>query len=94
MHLLLGNSRVKKGNYDGAIRSFERARALLRPHTSRALSMISLVSFPTTILQPIEIDRGARYLDGNLMILTLRSVSVFVKPCMPRVGGTRQASLY
>ena len=57
MHLLLGNSRLKSGDYEGAVRSFERARARLQPHTSRALTMVSLVSFPVAILQRIEIDR-------------------------------------
>ena len=56
MHLLLGISRTDSGNYEGAVRSFERARAQLRPHTSRALSVISLVKFPVAILKPIEID--------------------------------------
>ena len=62
---------MKKGNHEGAIRSFERAQAQLRPHTSRALSMISLVSFPTAIFDASKfIAINARYLDGNLRILT------------------------
>ncbi|KAF8555063.1 TPR-like protein [Imleria badia] len=44
MHLLLGNSRLESGDYTGAIRSFERARAQMRPHTSQALSVFSLIS--------------------------------------------------
>ena len=56
MYLLHGNSRMKNGNYKGAIRSFERARAQLQPHTSRALLMISLVNFLKCILQRIDID--------------------------------------
>ncbi|KAF8547863.1 hypothetical protein OG21DRAFT_1449832 [Imleria badia] len=44
MHLLLGNSRMEDGDYKGAIQSFERARAQMRPHTSRALLVISLIS--------------------------------------------------
>ncbi|KAF8551245.1 hypothetical protein OG21DRAFT_1487133 [Imleria badia] len=44
MHLLLGNSCMESGDYTGAVRSFERAQAKMRPHTSRALSMISLIS--------------------------------------------------
>jgi hypothetical protein len=74
MHLLHGNSRVENGNHDGAIRSFKRARAQLRPHTSRALSMISLVSFLVATLQRIEIDlhrcqiSGWRFEDLDMMI--------------------------
>ena len=64
MYLLHGNLRMKNGNHEGAIRSFDRARAQLRPHTSRALSMISLVSFPTAILQRIEIDRHRCQISG------------------------------
>ena len=64
MYLLLGKSRVERGNSEGAIRSFERARAQLRPHTSRALKMVSLVSFPAAILQRIDIDRHRRQISG------------------------------
>ena len=44
MHLLLGNSCMEARDYEGAIRSFERARAQMRTHASRALLVISLVS--------------------------------------------------
>jgi hypothetical protein len=54
MHLLLGNSRMESRDYEGAIRSFERARAKMRPHASRGLLVVSLVSLPTAILQRIE----------------------------------------
>ena len=45
MYLLLGNSRMESRDYEGAIRSFERARAQMQPHPSRGLSVVSLVSF-------------------------------------------------
>jgi hypothetical protein len=44
MHLILGNSRIETGDYNGAIQLFERARAQTRYHTSQALSVVSLVS--------------------------------------------------
>ena len=50
MYLLLGNSRMETGDYNGAIQSFERARAQMRPHPSRALLVVSLVSSPMAIL--------------------------------------------
>ena len=56
MHFLLGNSRVENNDYESAIQLFERARGQLRDHTSRALTVISLVSFPTNISQRLEID--------------------------------------
>jgi len=62
---------MENGDYEGAIQSFERARTQLRPDTSQALSLISLVSFLTAILQHIEwTAMFDRYLDGDLMILT------------------------
>jgi tetratricopeptide (TPR) repeat protein len=54
MYLLLGNLRMESGDYEGAIRSFERARAQIRPRTSRALLVVSLVSSLTAVLQRIE----------------------------------------
>ncbi|KAH0838774.1 hypothetical protein J3R83DRAFT_7149 [Lanmaoa asiatica] len=44
MYLLLGNSQMESGDYEGAIQSFLRARAHPRDHTGRLLLMISLVS--------------------------------------------------
>ena len=43
-YLLLGNSRMESCDYEGAIRSFGRARAQMQPHASPALSVVSLVS--------------------------------------------------
>jgi len=64
MHLLLGNSRMESGDYEGAIKSFEcaiqsseRARTKLRPDANQALSVVSLVSCLMVILQRIETDR-------------------------------------
>ena len=54
MHLRLGDSRMESGDYEGAIRSLGRARAKMRPHPSRALSVISLVGSRTGILQRIK----------------------------------------
>ena len=56
MYLCLGNSRMESGDYEGAIQSFELARTQLRPDTSHALLVVSLVSFPTVIAQHIEMD--------------------------------------
>jgi hypothetical protein len=44
MHLLLGNSRMENRDYTRAIRSFECARVQFRPHASRALAVVSLIS--------------------------------------------------
>ena len=58
MYLLLGNSRMESGDHMGAIQMFERARAQSRYRTTRALSVISLVSFLMAILQCIEAARN------------------------------------
>lgn len=42
--LLLGNSHMEGSDYENAIKSFERARAQVRPRMSRALFVVSLVS--------------------------------------------------
>ena len=86
---------MESGDYADAIQLFERARAQMRPHTSQALLLISLVSFQMAILQRIQhLAILGRYLDGNLTILTLRSDNVFVKPCMPPVASRRQVGHY
>jgi lipopolysaccharide biosynthesis regulator YciM len=58
MYLLLGNSRMESGDYKNAIQLFERARAQMRPYTSRILSVVSLVSFLRVMLQRIETARN------------------------------------
>jgi hypothetical protein len=58
MHLLIGNSRMESHDYKRAIRSFERTRARIRPYESRVLGVVSLVSFPTALLQRIETARN------------------------------------
>ena len=52
MYLLLGDSHMESGDYDGAIQSFEHARAQLRPYPNESLFVVSLVSF--SILQFIN----------------------------------------
>ncbi|KAF8554548.1 protein prenylyltransferase, partial [Imleria badia] len=44
MYLLLGNLRMESRHYEGAIRSFERAQAQMRPHASQALLWVSLIT--------------------------------------------------
>ncbi|KAF8439820.1 hypothetical protein L210DRAFT_3645803 [Boletus edulis BED1] len=44
MYLLLATSRMQRGNYGGAIESFEHARAQMRQYESQPLLMISLIS--------------------------------------------------
>ncbi|KAN0101131.1 hypothetical protein V8E55_001115 [Tylopilus felleus] len=44
MHLLLGNSHMESRDYNSAVRSFERAQAQMRPHTSPELLQLSLIS--------------------------------------------------
>lgn len=56
MHFLLGSSRMESGDYTGAVRSFESARAQMRIHKCEVLSLVSLVSFLPTISQCIAID--------------------------------------
>ena len=60
MYLLLGNSHVESCDYEGAIRSFERAQGQMRFHRSPALSVVSLVSALVAILQPIEMTCDPR----------------------------------
>ena len=50
MYLLLGNSHMESGDYEGAIRSFELARAQLRPFPSQSLFVVALVNFLTSVL--------------------------------------------
>ena len=71
MYLLLGNSHMERSNYEGAVRSFERAQAQMRHDEGRSLLVISLVGFLMVVLQRIQILTGFdRYPDGNLIILT------------------------
>ena len=55
MLLVRGNALMKRGKYDDAIQSFKDAREKPRRHSSRALSLVSLVSFLMSTLQCIEI---------------------------------------
>ena len=48
---------MESRDYKGAILLFERARALIRCHTSQALLVVSLVSFLMAMLQHIETAR-------------------------------------
>ena len=64
MHLLLGNSCMEARDYEGAIRSFERARAQMRTHASRALLVISLVSSLTAMFQRIAMTYSPGQISG------------------------------
>ena len=64
MHLLLGNSHMKNRDYNSAIRSFERAQAQMRPHTSPELLELALVSFISIIQQSTQMDRYLRQISG------------------------------
>ncbi|KAF8548747.1 hypothetical protein OG21DRAFT_1515960 [Imleria badia] len=44
MYLLLGKLRMESRQYEGAKRSFERAQAQIRPHTSQGLLVVSLIT--------------------------------------------------
>jgi len=63
---------MERGDYESAIRSFERARAQMRPYSSQVLSMVSLVGLLMGIPHCVETvcDPRHRYLDGNLVIST------------------------
>ena len=50
MYLLLGDSRMENSDYEGAIKSFELARAQLRPFPSESLFVVALVSPLTSVL--------------------------------------------
>ena len=58
MLLLLGNSRMERGDFNGAIQLFQRARDQSLYHTSDTLSVVSLVSDLVAVLQCIEIARN------------------------------------
>ena len=64
MHLLLGNSHMESRDYDTAVRSFERAQAQVRPHTSAELLQLALVSFLPIIQHYTETDRYLRQISG------------------------------
>ena len=55
MYLLLGNFQMERGDYEGAIQSFEHARAQIRHDEGRLFLVVSLVSFLVGVLQRIEI---------------------------------------
>ena len=44
MYPLLGNLRIEQSNYEGVVQMFDHARAQLRNHDNRTLSVLSLVS--------------------------------------------------
>ena len=93
MYLLAGNLRMECCDYEGAMQSFERARAQMRHHTSRPLFVISLVSFQTVMLRPIEITPSDRCPDGNLIISALRFNRVCVMPYMQPVAPRMRSSV-
>ena len=64
MHLLLGNSHMESRDYNSAVRSFERAQAQMRPHTSPELLQLSLVSFLPTFQPCTETDCYPRQISG------------------------------
>ena len=75
MYLLVGNSHMEHNNYEGAIQSFERARASLRHHTSRLVSVVSLVSFLTAIIATYRASHLLRQISGwtfNDLCITIR----------------------
>ena len=49
MYLLLGNSRMESSDYEGAVKSFELARAQIRPFPSQSLFVVTLVNFLTSV---------------------------------------------
>ena len=55
MHLSIGISLVENSDYEGAIRSFELARAQMRHHRSRPLFVVSLVCLLGAILERNDI---------------------------------------
>ena len=64
MYLLLGNSHMERSDYEGAIQSFEHARAQMRHYGGRPLLVVSLVSFLMGLLQRIEIAHRLRQISG------------------------------
>lgn len=50
MYLLLGDSRMERSDYDGAMQSFERARAQMRRYEGVPLLSVSLVSISMATL--------------------------------------------
>ena len=93
MYLLLGNSQMERSDYDGAIKSFEHARAQMRHNEGWSLSVVSLVSFLVSVLHRIQVASD-RYPDGNLMISTSRFNSVCVTPYMQRVARMMHANIF
>jgi hypothetical protein len=60
---------MERSDYEGAIQSFEHARAQMRHYKSPPLLVVSLVSFLMCVLQPIETAHDLdRYPDGNLIL--------------------------
>ena len=55
MYLLLGNFQMERSDYEGALQSFEHARARVRHDEGRSLLVVSLVSPLIGVLQRIEI---------------------------------------
>ncbi|KAF8415520.1 hypothetical protein L210DRAFT_3585881, partial [Boletus edulis BED1] len=70
MYTRLGNSQMQCNDYEGAIQSFERARAQMQYHTTRPLFVVSLVRYLISITATCLLAVSDRSLDGNLMIST------------------------
>jgi hypothetical protein len=64
MYLLLGNSHMESSDYEGAIQSFEYARARMRHYGGQPLLVVSLVSFLTGLLQCVEITHRLCQISG------------------------------
>ena len=95
MYFLLGNSHMERGDYEGAIQSFEHARAQMRHYGGRPLLVVSWVSF---LMMYCNVSKSLtdsdRYPDGNLIISTSRFDNVSVKVCMQRVARKMQANFF
>jgi hypothetical protein len=94
MYLLLGNFQMERSDYEGAIQSFEHARAQMRHNEGRSLLVVSLVGPLMNVLQRFEwLTNSDRYLNGNLMISTSRFDSVCVTHCIRRVARKMRSSV-
>ncbi|KAF8551263.1 YVTN repeat-like/Quino protein amine dehydrogenase [Imleria badia] len=104
MYLLVGKLRMESRHYEGAIRSFERARAQMRAHTTQEFLVISLITGWKFDDLGIRIRRHlceaqyaascAKCQSRKLMISAPQFNKIYVKPYMRPVVASKQASLF
>lgn len=89
MFLQVGKSHIENGEYQDAVQWFERARTRMRPHGSRALLLVSLVSSLMALLKPfmnLQQISGWKFDDLDLTIRQSLCEAVFAAGRIKEAG--------